>query len=191
MRTKRNGSRPSMGTNSSIDASTHLLRHRREDEDVKSWCKLRIALRSRFLWLNAIDVINDTASLLKWAHRNPVPTAPGKPVFLKKKPCSPTSWVQKKKKKDKGERRTANGPCWKSLHPLAWPHGNVPYPVQTGTYWGLFTDLRTRSKTCRGRQSKLNLTSTSSPRLWKYLGDSWGRLCWKLPRRHAKLYFWC
>lgn len=76
-------------------------------------------------------------------------------------------------------------------HPLAVPHGNAPNAVRTQTYQGLFTDLRTRSKTCRGRQSKLDLTSTSSPRLWKYLGDSWGRLCWKLPRRHAKLYFWC
>lgn len=76
-------------------------------------------------------------------------------------------------------------------HPLAVPHGNAANAVRIQTYQGLLRDLRTRSKTCRRTQSKLNLTSTSSLRLWKYLGDSWGRLCWKLPRRHAKLYFWC
>lgn len=79
----------------------------------------------------------------------------------------------------------------KNPHPLAEPFRNAPNAVRNQTYQGLLRDLRTRSKTCRRTQSKLNLTSTSSPRLWKYLGDSWGRLCWKLPRRHAKLYFWC
>ena len=53
----------------------------------------------------------------------------------------------------------------KNPHPLAVPHENTPNAVRIQTYQGLLRDLRTRSKTCRRTQSKLNLTSTSSLRL--------------------------
>lgn len=52
-----------------------------------------------------------------------------------------------------------------SSHPLAVPRGNASIAVWIQTYQGLLRDLRTRSKTCRRTQSKLNLTSTSSLRL--------------------------
>ena len=63
------------------------------------------------------------------------------------------------------EKRPGDGPSWKILTLWQCPHRKAPNAVQIQTYQGLLRDLRTRSKTCRRTQSKLNLTSTSSPRL--------------------------